>query len=40
MEKILQTPGLWESESHGEKIRFGEQVQATGGACGGYCSIP
>lgn len=40
MEKILQTPGLWESENQGQKVRLGEQEQASGRACGGYCSIP
>uniref|UniRef100_A0A3Q3IT41 small monomeric GTPase n=1 Tax=Monopterus albus TaxID=43700 RepID=A0A3Q3IT41_MONAL len=39
VEKILQTPGLWESESQGQKLRFGDQPQASGRACGGYCSI-
>uniref|UniRef100_A0A4W6BVA4 RAB18B, member RAS oncogene family n=1 Tax=Lates calcarifer TaxID=8187 RepID=A0A4W6BVA4_LATCA len=40
VEKILQTPGLWESESQGQKVRLGDQDQASGRACGGYCSIP
>uniref|UniRef100_A0A672H8Y7 Ras-related protein Rab-18-B n=1 Tax=Salarias fasciatus TaxID=181472 RepID=A0A672H8Y7_SALFA len=40
VEKILQTPGLWESDSQGPKVRLGEQEQGRGGACGGYCSIP
>ncbi|XP_071399036.1 ras-related protein Rab-18-like isoform X1 [Centroberyx affinis] len=41
VEKILQTPGLWESDNPGQKVRLGEQQQQRGGgACGGYCSIP
>uniref|UniRef100_A0A671V172 RAB18B, member RAS oncogene family n=1 Tax=Sparus aurata TaxID=8175 RepID=A0A671V172_SPAAU len=40
VEKILQTPGLWESENQGQKLRLGEQEQGGGRACGGYCSIP
>ncbi|KAA8587425.1 hypothetical protein FQN60_016287 [Etheostoma spectabile] len=40
VEKILQTPGLWESENQGQRVRLGEQEQGSGRACGGYCSIP
>ncbi|KAG7262423.1 hypothetical protein CRUP_001866 [Coryphaenoides rupestris] len=42
VEKILQTPGLWESDSAGPQgVRLGGQEQhAGGGACGGYCAIP
>lgn len=40
VEKILQTPGLWESENQGQRIQLGGQQQGGGGACGGYCSIP
>uniref|UniRef100_UPI003AADC095 ras-related protein Rab-18-like isoform X2 n=1 Tax=Centroberyx gerrardi TaxID=166262 RepID=UPI003AADC095 len=40
VEKILQTPGLWESDNPGQKVHLGEQQQRGGGACGGYCSIP
>ncbi|KAK9538837.1 hypothetical protein VZT92_003985 [Zoarces viviparus] len=40
VEKILQTPGLWESESQGQKVRLVEQEQGSGRPCGGYCSIP
>uniref|UniRef100_A0A672YQV4 Ras-related protein Rab-18-B-like n=1 Tax=Sphaeramia orbicularis TaxID=375764 RepID=A0A672YQV4_9TELE len=40
VEKILQTPGLWESENQGQKVRLGAQEQGSGRACGGYCSIP
>lgn len=40
VEKILQTPGLWESENQGQKVRLGDQEHARPGACGGYCSIP
>lgn len=40
VEKILQTPGLWESENQGQKLHLSDQQQGGGRACGGYCSIP
>uniref|UniRef100_A0A3P9HFQ9 small monomeric GTPase n=2 Tax=Oryzias latipes TaxID=8090 RepID=A0A3P9HFQ9_ORYLA len=40
VEKILQTPGLWESEGPGHRVQLGSPDQAGGRACGGYCSIP
>uniref|UniRef100_A0A096M1V6 small monomeric GTPase n=1 Tax=Poecilia formosa TaxID=48698 RepID=A0A096M1V6_POEFO len=40
VEKILQTPGLWESDNQGQKVQLGQQEQDRGRACGGYCSIP
>ncbi|CAL8370602.1 unnamed protein product [Boreogadus saida] len=40
VEKILQTPGLWESDNPGQGVRLGEQEPRAGGGCGGYCSIP
>lgn len=40
VEKILQTPGLWESENQGQKIQLSGEQQGGGRACGGYCSIP
>uniref|UniRef100_A0A8C2X740 RAB18B, member RAS oncogene family n=1 Tax=Cyclopterus lumpus TaxID=8103 RepID=A0A8C2X740_CYCLU len=40
VEKILQTPGLWESENQGQRVRLGDQEPGGGRACGGYCSIP
>uniref|UniRef100_A0A8D3EFS3 small monomeric GTPase n=1 Tax=Scophthalmus maximus TaxID=52904 RepID=A0A8D3EFS3_SCOMX len=39
VEKIIQTPGLWQSENHS---RGGVQLSdedAGGGSCGGYCSL-
>ncbi|KAF1457466.1 Ras-related protein Rab-18, partial [Pygoscelis antarcticus] len=41
VEKIIQTPGLWESESQnrGVKLSHKEEVYGGGGACGGYCSM-
>ncbi|XP_068604692.1 ras-related protein Rab-18 [Brachionichthys hirsutus] len=39
VEKILQTPGLWESENQGQRLRLGDQQQG-GARCGGYCSVP
>ncbi|ELR60969.1 hypothetical protein M91_00324, partial [Bos mutus] len=40
VEKIIQTPGLWESENQnkGVKLTHREEGQG-GGACGGYCSV-
>ncbi|CAO2594698.1 Ras-related protein Rab-18 [Lemmus lemmus] len=40
VEKIIQTPGLWESENQnkGVKLSHGEDSRG-GGACGGYCSV-
>ncbi|CAL8310971.1 unnamed protein product [Gadus morhua 'NCC'] len=40
VEKILQTPGLWESDNPSQGVRLGEQEPRAGGGCGGYCSIP
>ncbi|XP_035758311.1 ras-related protein Rab-18 [Egretta garzetta] len=41
VEKIIQTPGLWESESQnrGVKLSNKEEGYGGGGACGGYCSV-
>ncbi|XP_009072997.1 PREDICTED: ras-related protein Rab-18-like, partial [Acanthisitta chloris] len=41
VEKIIQTPGLWESESQnrGVKLSSKEEGYGGGGACGGYCSM-
>ncbi|XP_062337611.1 ras-related protein Rab-18-B [Osmerus eperlanus] len=40
VEKILQTPGLWQSDTQGQGVRLGDTQQHPGGGCGGYCSIP
>lgn len=40
VEKILQTPGLWESDTQGQGVRLSDKEQHGGRACGGYCSIP
>uniref|UniRef100_A0A8C6L9K2 RAB18B, member RAS oncogene family n=1 Tax=Nothobranchius furzeri TaxID=105023 RepID=A0A8C6L9K2_NOTFU len=40
VEKILQTPGLWESEHQGQAFQLKDQDPGRGRACGGYCSIP
>ncbi|KAJ3611804.1 hypothetical protein NHX12_021818 [Muraenolepis orangiensis] len=37
VEKIIQTPGLWQSESHG-RVHLTDE-DAGGGSCGGYCSL-
>uniref|UniRef100_A0A4W3IEE9 RAB18B, member RAS oncogene family n=1 Tax=Callorhinchus milii TaxID=7868 RepID=A0A4W3IEE9_CALMI len=40
VEKIIQTPGLWESESQNSKLRLSDSPDARGGgSCGGYCSM-
>ncbi|KAM9232881.1 ras-related protein Rab-18 [Leptosomus discolor] len=41
VEKIIQTPGLWESESQnrGVKLSNKEEGYGGGGTCGGYCSM-
>ncbi|XP_007540248.1 ras-related protein Rab-18 [Poecilia latipinna] len=38
VEKIIQTPGLWQSEGHGRAVQLTDE-DAGGGACGGYCSM-
>lgn len=41
VEKIIQTPGLWESESQNSKLRLSDSTNAnSGSSCGGYCSVP
>lgn len=41
VEKILQTPGLWESsmQSQGGVQLDQGQTAGGGGSCGGYCSV-
>uniref|UniRef100_A0A8C2X8V9 RAB18A, member RAS oncogene family n=1 Tax=Cyclopterus lumpus TaxID=8103 RepID=A0A8C2X8V9_CYCLU len=38
VEKIIQTPGLWQSETHGRGIQLTDE-DAGSGSCGGYCSL-
>nr|XP_061811679.1 ras-related protein Rab-18 isoform X2 [Nerophis lumbriciformis] len=38
VEKIIQSPGLWQSESHGRAVQLTDE-DAGGGSCGGYCSL-
>uniref|UniRef100_A0A671YKM5 RAB18A, member RAS oncogene family n=1 Tax=Sparus aurata TaxID=8175 RepID=A0A671YKM5_SPAAU len=38
VEKIIQTPGLWQSESHGRGVQLTDE-DAGGGTCGGFCSL-
>ncbi|KAF6727971.1 Ras-related protein Rab-18 [Oryzias melastigma] len=38
VEKVIQTPGLWQSENHGRAVQLTDE-DAGGGACGGYCSL-
>uniref|UniRef100_A0AAY5EG25 small monomeric GTPase n=1 Tax=Electrophorus electricus TaxID=8005 RepID=A0AAY5EG25_ELEEL len=40
VEKILQTPGLWESSTQSCGVQLSDDPQQQGhGACGGYCSL-
>ncbi|XP_067398655.1 ras-related protein Rab-18 [Emydura macquarii macquarii] len=40
VEKIIQTPGLWESESQNRGVKLSNQEESYGGgACSGYCSM-
>lgn len=38
VEKIIQTPGLWQSENHGRGVQLTDE-DAGGGTCGGYCAL-
>uniref|UniRef100_UPI003AAB8879 ras-related protein Rab-18a isoform X2 n=1 Tax=Centroberyx gerrardi TaxID=166262 RepID=UPI003AAB8879 len=38
VEKIIQTPGLWQSETHGRGVQLTDE-DAGGGSCSGYCSL-
>ncbi|KAF5902867.1 ras-related protein Rab-18 [Clarias magur] len=39
VEKILQTPGLWESSAQNRGVPLGEEQAQGYGGCGGYCSL-
>ncbi|KAE8595915.1 hypothetical protein XENTR_v10015912 [Xenopus tropicalis] len=40
VEKIIQTPGLWESETNNRGVRLSnEDGGGRGGSCSGYCSV-
>ncbi|XP_052465998.1 ras-related protein Rab-18-B [Carassius gibelio] len=39
VEKILQTPGLWESSAQNRGVQLSDDEQQRQGACGGYCSL-
>uniref|UniRef100_A0A8C1MJL4 RAB18B, member RAS oncogene family n=2 Tax=Cyprinus carpio TaxID=7962 RepID=A0A8C1MJL4_CYPCA len=39
VEKILQTPGLWESSIQNHGVQLSDHKQQHQGACGGYCSL-
>uniref|UniRef100_A0A671MCD4 Ras-related protein Rab-18-B n=1 Tax=Sinocyclocheilus anshuiensis TaxID=1608454 RepID=A0A671MCD4_9TELE len=39
VEKILQTPGLWESSIQNHSVQLSDHEQQRQGACGGYCSL-
>ncbi|XP_061569611.1 ras-related protein Rab-18a [Cololabis saira] len=38
VEKIIQTPGLWQSDNHGRAVQLTDE-DIGGGSCGGYCSL-
>ncbi|KAJ8011150.1 hypothetical protein DPEC_G00055190 [Dallia pectoralis] len=40
VEKILQTPGLWESNAQPRGVQLADEDQDRTGGCGGSCSIP
>ncbi|XP_078089997.1 ras-related protein Rab-18a [Mustelus asterias] len=40
VEKIIQTPGLWESESQNSRLRLSDSSDANSGGSCGYCSVP
>ncbi|XP_075994160.1 ras-related protein Rab-18 [Genypterus blacodes] len=39
VEKIIQTPGLWQSESHCRGVKLTDEDAGAGGGCGGFCSL-
>ncbi|TRY56095.1 hypothetical protein DNTS_007819 [Danionella cerebrum] len=39
VEKILQTPGLWESSVQNHGVHLSDQDGQRQGSCGGYCSL-
>lgn len=40
VEKIIQTPGLWESESQNRGVKLTNKEEGyAGSACSGYCSM-
>ncbi|XP_006901094.1 PREDICTED: ras-related protein Rab-18-like isoform X3 [Elephantulus edwardii] len=40
VEKIIQTPELWESENQNEGVKLSHRDEGHGGGtCGGYCSV-
>ncbi|KAJ8267973.1 hypothetical protein COCON_G00131450 [Conger conger] len=39
VEKIIQTPGLWENDERSQGVRLSRADQQAKGSCGGYCSL-
>ncbi|KAJ7329281.1 hypothetical protein JRQ81_015455 [Phrynocephalus forsythii] len=39
VEKIIQTPGLWESESQNRGVKLSNDEEGYRSGCGGYCSV-
>ncbi|XP_006000834.1 ras-related protein Rab-18-like [Latimeria chalumnae] len=39
VEKIIQTPGLWETETQNRSVRLADTALEPQGACAGYCSV-
>ncbi|XP_037549819.1 ras-related protein Rab-18a [Nematolebias whitei] len=38
VEKIIQTPGLWQCDNHSRAVQLSDE-DAGSGSCGGYCSL-
>ncbi|XP_067869089.1 ras-related protein Rab-18-like [Heterodontus francisci] len=39
VEKIIQTPGLWEAEGHHKSVKLSDSTSNQDEACGGFCSL-
>ncbi|GCC28476.1 ras-related protein Rab-18-like [Chiloscyllium punctatum] len=39
VEKILQTPGLWQAEGHNKNVKLSESTSSQDGACSSFCSL-
>ncbi|XP_078080096.1 ras-related protein Rab-18-like isoform X2 [Mustelus asterias] len=39
VEKILQTPGLWEAEGQNKALKLTDATSSQGGGCSTYCSL-
>ena len=39
VEKIIQTPGLWEATRSGIRVTSNDTAVSSGSGCSGYCSL-